>query len=118
MAATACANHGTSLPTGRPEDAGLSSAGLRRIHDTVQRYIDARQITGAVTLVARRGRIVHFEVHGLMDVEFRTPMRKDALFRLASMTKPVTAVAVLDADGGGKLRLAIRSPGSCRSSGR
>lgn len=93
------------VPVGKPEDAGMSSARLHRIHEAVQRHIDAHEISGAVTLVSRRGRIVHFEAHGLMDLEAKKPMAKDAIFRLASMSKPVTAVAVLMLVEEGKIRL-------------
>ena len=62
-------------------------------------------MSGAVSLVARRGRIVHFEAHGLMDLESKKPMTKDAVFRLASMSKPVTAVAVMMLVEEGKIRL-------------
>src|SRR5487761_836850 len=84
-----------SLPGGKPEDVGLSSERLQRIHEAIQRHVDAGDISGAVTLVARRGRIVHFEAHGLMDIESKKPMEKNTIFRLASMSKPITAVAVL-----------------------
>lgn len=94
-----------SLPTAKPEDAGLSTDRLQRIHESVQRHVDAGEISGAVTLVARRGRIAHFEAHGLMDIESKKPMTRDAIFRLASMTKPVTAVAVLMLVEEGKIRL-------------
>ncbi|HEY1206057.1 MAG: serine hydrolase domain-containing protein [Bryobacteraceae bacterium] len=93
------------VPAGKPEDAGMSSERLRRIHESLQRHIDAGEISGAVTLVARRGRIVHFEAHGLMGIESKRPMTKDAIFRLASMTKPVTSVAVLMLVEEGKIRL-------------
>ncbi len=94
-----------TLPAGTPEDAGFSSERLRRIHDAIERHIDAGEISGAVTLVARRGRIVHFEAHGLMNLETKQPMRKDAIFRLASMTKPITSVAVMMLVEEGKIRL-------------
>ena len=58
-----------------------------------------------MTLVARRGRVAHFEAQGLMDLESKTPMRKDAIFRIASMSKPVTGVAILMLMEEGKLRL-------------
>ena len=93
------------VPAGRPEDAGMSSTRLRRIHEAIQRHIDAGEISGAVTLVARRGRIVHFEAHGLMDMESKRPMEKGAIFRLASMSKPITGVAVMMMMEEGKLRL-------------
>jgi CubicO group peptidase (beta-lactamase class C family) len=93
------------IPSGQPEDVGMSSDRLHRIHDAIQTHIDAGEISGAVTLVARRGRVVHFEAHGLMDIDAKLPMRKDAIFRLASMTKPVTGVAAMMMLEEGKLRL-------------
>jgi len=93
------------VPPGKPEDSGMSSARLERIHEAIQRHIDAGEICGAVTVVARRGRVVHFEGHGLMDIESRRPMEKDAIFRIASMTKPITGVAVMMMMEEGKLRL-------------
>lgn len=93
------------VPAGRPEDAGMSSERLRRIHESIERHIDAGEISGAVTLVSRRGRAVHFEAHGLMDLESKKPMAKDAIFRLASMSKPVTSVAVMMLVEEGKIRL-------------
>jgi CubicO group peptidase (beta-lactamase class C family) len=96
----------SGVPAGKPEDAGMSTARLERIHQVIQRHIDAGEISGAVTLVARRGSVVHFEAHGLMDLESRKPMTKDAIFRLASMSKPITAVAVMMLVEEGKIRLA------------
>ena len=93
------------VPPGSPEDVGLSSERLGRIHEAIERHVDAGNITGAVTLVARRGRIAHFEAHGLMDLDSETPMRKDAAFRIMSMTKPITAVAVLMLLEEGRIRL-------------
>ena len=93
------------VPSGKPEEVGLSSERLQRIDDVMQQYIDSGQISGGITMVSRRGRIAHFEAQGLMDIESKTPMRKDAIFRMASMTKPVTGVAVLMLMEEGKLRL-------------
>src|SRR5438105_468382 len=85
-----------SLPTtAKPEEVGLSSERLGRIHEMIQRHIAAHDTAGAVTLVARRGKVVHFETHGVMDLESKKPMSKDAVFRLASSTKPIAATAVL-----------------------
>jgi CubicO group peptidase (beta-lactamase class C family) len=89
----------------RPEDVGFSSERLPRITQMVQRYIDTKQITGAVSIVSRRGKVAYFEAQGLMDLESRTPMRKDAIFRMASMSKPVTGVAILMLVEEGKVRL-------------
>ena len=109
--ALVCACAGLSLQgaglvtTARPEDVGLSSERLDRIHDAVQRHIDAGSISGAVTLVARHGKIAHLEAHGLMDIESKRAMPKDGVFRLASMSKPITAVAVMMMIEEGKVRL-------------
>jgi CubicO group peptidase (beta-lactamase class C family) len=109
--ALVCACAGLSLQgaglvtTARPEDVGLSSERLDRIHDAVQRHIDAGSISGAVTLVARHGKIAHLEAHGLMDIESKRAMPKDGVFRLASMSKPITAVAVMMMVEEGKVRL-------------
>ena len=94
-----------SLPVSKPEEVGLSSERLQRIHEMVMRHVEAGDISGAVTMVARRGRVVHFEAHGLMDIEAKKPMTKDALFRLASSSKPVTATAILMLMEEGKLKL-------------
>lgn len=96
---------GASLPTAKPEEVGFSSERLGRIHDMVRRRVEARQIAGAVTLVARRGRVVQYDAVGVMDLDSQKPMTKDALFRLASTTKPVTTVAVLMLMEEGKLKL-------------
>jgi len=94
-----------SVPSARPEDVGFSSERLQRIGDTIQRHIDARDIAGAVTLVASGGRIAHFEAHGLTDLESKKAMTKDTVFRIMSMTKPVTAVAVMMLEEEGRLRV-------------
>lgn len=94
-----------SLPSDKPEAVGLSTERLQRINQAIQRYIDDGQISGAITMVWRRGKVAHFEAQGQMDLEKKTPMRKDAIFRIASMSKPITAVAILMMMEEGKLRL-------------
>jgi CubicO group peptidase (beta-lactamase class C family) len=89
----------------KPEDVGISSQRLQRIHDLIQRNIDAGNFSGAVTLIARSGEIAHLEAQGLMDIESNKPMAKDAMFRIMSMTKPVVGVAVLMMIEEGKVRL-------------
>ncbi|MBS1829644.1 MAG: beta-lactamase family protein [Acidobacteria bacterium] len=89
----------------KPETAGFSSDRLIRVGETIQRHIDARNISGAVTLVARNGRIAHLQSHGLMDIEAKRPMSKDAIFRVFSMSKPVAGVAILMLIEQGKVRL-------------
>jgi len=93
------------IPVAKPEEVGLSSERLQRIRESVMRRIEAKDLAGAVTLVARKGKVVHFETHGVMDLETKRPMAKDTLFRLASTTKPVTAAAILIAMEEGKLSL-------------
>ena len=102
----AVATSGAQVPAGAPDEVGMSAERLGRIGEMIQRAIDAKQISGAVTVVARRGRVAHFEARGLMDLETNAPMRKDAIFPIASMTKPVTAVAILMLVEEGKIRLA------------
>ena len=92
-------------PTVRPEHVGLSSERLKRVTELMQRLIDAKAFSGAVTLVARNGRIAHFEAQGLMDLESRKPMEKDAIFRIMSMTKPIVGVAMMMMVEEGKVRL-------------
>ena len=86
---------GPSLPMAEPEEVGLSSERLTRINDMMQRHIAAGEISGGVTVVARRGRIAHFEAHGTTGLETGTPMAKDSVFRIASMTKVVAGVAIM-----------------------
>ena len=83
------------LPTAKPETVGLSSDRLERIGTAVQRSIDDKRIAGAVTLVVRRGHVAWFKAQGMMDREAGKPMRPDAMFRICSMTKPITSVAVM-----------------------
>jgi CubicO group peptidase (beta-lactamase class C family) len=87
--------NGKSLKMGTPEEAGLSKERLDRIGQVMQQHIAANRIAGAIGLIARRGKIGYFEAWGTMDREANKPMRKDALFRIYSMTKAVTGVAVM-----------------------
>jgi CubicO group peptidase (beta-lactamase class C family) len=92
-------------PRAKPDDVGISSQRLERITELMQRHIDAGNISGAVTLVARNGRVAHLAAQGLMDIETRKPMATDAMFRIMSMTKPIVGVAVLMMMDEGKVRL-------------
>ena len=92
-------------PTAKPEEVGLSSERLKRIGELMQRHIEARTFSGAVTLVARSGRIAHFEAQGLMDIDSKQPMQKDTIFRIMSMTKPIVGVSILMMMEEGKVRL-------------
>jgi CubicO group peptidase (beta-lactamase class C family) len=77
------------------EEVGMSSQRLERINAAMQRHIEAGTIQGAVTAVARRGKLVHLETHGLMSVKNNSPMQDDSLFIMMSSTKPVLGVAAM-----------------------
>ncbi len=71
----------------------------------IRGYIEKQLIPGAVTMVARQGKIVHFDVQGFQNVEKQIPMTKDTIFRMASMTKPITSVALMMLYEQGKFQL-------------
>jgi CubicO group peptidase (beta-lactamase class C family) len=79
----------------KAEDVGVSTEKLEYIGQAMRRLIDENKIPGTVTLIARHGKVVHFETNGLRDVERNLPMEKDTIFRLYSQSKPVTGVAVM-----------------------
>lgn len=79
----------------RPEEVGLSAAGLENVSALVQGYVAEQRLAGAITLVMRHGRVAFADVSGVMDVRSGTPMRADALFRLFSMTKPLASTALM-----------------------
>lgn len=83
------------LPTAKPETLGLSSERLERIGTAVQHDIDNKRIAGAVTMVIRHGHVAWFKSQGMMDREAGKAMQPDAMFRICSMTKPITSVAVM-----------------------
>src|SRR6185295_17173624 len=91
-ATLACAQ---SLPRAKPEEVGLSSARLARVSEAIKGEIAKGRYPGAVALVARKGKVVYFEAFGQRDPQSGAPMTKDAIFRLYSMTKPFTSVAVM-----------------------
>jgi CubicO group peptidase (beta-lactamase class C family) len=95
----------SSVPTAKPEDVGISSERLQRVSQMIQRRIAAGEMTGAVAIVARKGKIVHLEAQGVMDLDSKKPMAKDTMFRVASMTKPVTGLAIMMMIEEGKVRL-------------
>lgn len=78
-----------------PEELGFSSERLTRINDFMKRYVDEGKVAGFVTLVARRGKIAYFDKFGYQDIASGTPMELDTIFRIYSMTKPITSVAFM-----------------------
>ncbi len=83
------------LPGAKPEAVGLSSERLARIGQALQRDIDGGRLPGAVVAIARKGKLVYFEAFGFRDKAAGEPMRKDAIFNINSMTKPLVAVGAL-----------------------
>ena len=92
-------------PTVAPEDVGLSSERLERIASAIQKSVDDGRIAGGVSLVARHGKIAYFKAVGMADRDTEKPMRTDSLFRICSMSKPLTSVAVMMLYEEGKFNL-------------
>jgi CubicO group peptidase (beta-lactamase class C family) len=90
----------------KPEDVGFSSGRLARITDVLSRDIEAGIVPGAVVLIARKGKIVLHKAIGLRDREANASMKLDTVFRIASMTKPLTSVAAMMLAEEGKLIVA------------
>ncbi|HEV7632140.1 MAG TPA: serine hydrolase domain-containing protein [Steroidobacteraceae bacterium] len=91
--------------TASPAQAGFSAERLQRVDQFIERTMQAGEISGGVTLIARNGRIVYLHAQGVMDLQSKKPMQKDSIFRLASMTKPVAATALMMMVEEGKVRL-------------
>ena len=83
------------IPSAKPESVGLSPQRLERIATAVGKSIDNKEIAGAVTMVVRHGHVVWFKAQGMLDREAGKPMPADAMFRICSMTKPITSLAVM-----------------------
>ena len=95
----------TSNLTAAPQEVGLSAKRLACISTTSQKFIDENRLAGAVTVVARCGKVVYFKASGMMDIAANKPMQKDTIFRIYSMTKPIAAAAVMMLCEEGKLDL-------------
>ena len=93
------------LAMAAPEEVGMDSARLDRLTGAMQGLVDEGRLAGVVTAVARHGKIVHFESAGYRDMEAGAAMTNDALFRIYSMTKPITGVALMMLYEEGKFRL-------------
>lgn len=101
----ASAAWGQELPVAEPEKVGLSSQKLVRIKPALEALIDDQKVAGAVTVVARRGKVVYFEAMGMRDIDARKPMQQDTIFRIYSMTKPIASTAVMMLYEDGKIGL-------------
>lgn len=100
----ACAR-AADLPRAKPEGVGLSPEKLARLDETFTKIVADKKLSGAVVLVARKGKIGYLHTFGMADVEANKPMKDDTIFRIASMTKPVTSVAVMMLVDEGKIAL-------------
>ena len=98
LAAASCAS---AFEAAQPEDVGMSSERLDRLSEELREYVDDQRLAGAVVLVTRRGKLVFHEAFGERDAEADAPMRKDAIFRIASQTKAIvsTAAMILQEEG-------------------
>ena len=83
------------LPTARPESVGMSSQRLGMLKSEMQALVDRNQLPGVLTMVAKDGKVVQFEAAGKRDLESAAPMQKDSIFRIYSMSKPITGVAMM-----------------------
>ena len=83
------------LPEARPETVGFAADRLKRLDDAMQSFVDTKQLAGIVTMIGRHGRLVHQKTFGQQDIAGGKPMPKDAIFRIYSMTKPMTGVAMM-----------------------
>jgi CubicO group peptidase (beta-lactamase class C family) len=88
-----------------PEDVGLSSAGMARLIGHIQAYVDAGKLPGAISMVQRRGKVVHFQTYGQRDLEASTPVEPDTIFRIYSMTKPIVSVGLMTLYEEGRFQL-------------
>jgi CubicO group peptidase (beta-lactamase class C family) len=93
------------IPSVKAEREGFSTERLQRITDVTQSYVDEGKLAGIITMVARHGKIVHFEAVGQRGAADATPLQKDDLFRIYSMTKPITAAAAMQLYEQGKFNL-------------
>ena len=93
----ACTSHFYSqeFQSSDPESEGFSEERLKRIAPVMQKYIDQDLTPGVLTAIMRNGKIVYLETQGFMDVKEEKPLQEDAIFRIASMTKPIASVALM-----------------------
>ena len=88
-----------------PEEVGVSSTRLNRLREAMQSYVDDGKLAGLITMIARRGQVFHYECFGMMDIQANKPMQPDTIFRIYSMTKPITSAAMMMLYEGGDFQL-------------
>jgi CubicO group peptidase (beta-lactamase class C family) len=94
-----------TIQAGKPEEAGMSSERLVRLDNYLQKIVDEQKMNGVVAMVIRDGKVVYEKAFGYDNIEKKTPMKKDAIFRIASQTKAITSVAILTLYEEGKFLL-------------
>src|SRR5690349_21776905 len=82
-------------PAAKPEDVGMSSPRLNYIDNLIKEYVNNNQIPGAVVMIIRNGKVAYHKAYGYRDVESKTPLKKDDIFRIASQSKAITSLAVM-----------------------
>jgi CubicO group peptidase (beta-lactamase class C family) len=103
--APVAAENGRDLAKASPDSVGVSAERLKRLDAGMQRFIDEGRLAGVTTLLARRGKIINFNAFGKKDVRAADPVQRDSIFRIYSMTKPISGVAMMMLYEEGKWRL-------------
>lgn len=93
------------LPTATPESVGFSKSGLEALNKEMHALVDAKKLAGVTTLIARHGKVVHFDTYGAANATTGAPLTPDSIFRIASMTKPIAGVAMMQLYEQGKWQL-------------
>ncbi len=93
------------MPTATPESQGFSSAGLEALKAEFRDLVDQQKLAGVTTLLARHGKVVHFDTYGSANAATAAPLRSDSIFRIASMTKPIAGVAMMQLWEQGKWKM-------------
>src|SRR5690606_15894198 len=83
------------LEKANPETVGMSTERLKRIDKVIQPYVEKEQLAGVIALVAREGKIVYHRAFGYYDLAKKTPLKEDAIVRIASQTKAITSAAIM-----------------------
>ena len=99
------AAQGLGIPLASPESQGFSAAGLDNLNATFHGLVDQQKLAGVTTLIARHGKIVHMDVYGKASTATGEALKPDSIFRIASMTKPITGVAMMQLWEQGKWKL-------------
>src|SRR5262249_55084278 len=95
VASPAFARDSSPLPAARPESVDMSSDRLKGLGSGMQQVVDQGRVSGIVTIVARNGKVVAFDAVGKRDIDANAPMQKNDIFRIYSMSKPITGVAMM-----------------------